>query len=189
MSLLYRRCAGLDVHKKSISACIRMRIDSRKFQTETALFGAFTRDLERLGEWLKRFQVRHVAMESTGVYWKPAWNVLESTHWKFDLLLVNPQQVRALPGKKTDQQDCERIAVYLQQGLLRGSFIPPQPIRELRELTRRRVHLQGDRNRVIMSDWRSIFETVACLMPRVSAERFWVNSRAVRSSSRASHAG
>ena len=159
MSLLYRRCAGLDVHQKSISACIRIRISSRKLQTETAVFGAFTQDLERLAGWLKQFQVKHVAMESTGVYWKPVWNVLEATRWKFDLLLINPQQVHALPGKKTDQQDCERIAAYLQQGLLRASFVPPKPIRELRELTRRRVHLQGDRNRVINRIGR-LLETV-----------------------------
>jgi transposase len=75
--------------------------------------------------------------------------VLEASRWKFGLVLVNPQQVRALPGRKTDQQDCERIASYLQQGLLRGSFVPPKPTRELRELTRRRTHLQGDRNQVI----------------------------------------
>jgi transposase len=159
VSLLYRRCAGLDVHQKSISACIRIRISSRKLQTETAVFGTYTRDLERLAEWLKQFQVKQVAMESTGVYWKPVWNVLEAARWKFVLLLVNPQQVHALPGKKTDQQDCERIAAYLQQGLLRGSFVPPQPIRELRELTRRRVHLQGDRNRIINRIGR-LLETV-----------------------------
>jgi len=102
-----------------------------------------------MAEWLKTRKVRHVAMESTGVYWKPVWNVLESGKWKFDLVLVNPQQVRALPGKKTDREDSARISAYLQQGLLRGSFVPPKQTRELRELTRRRTHLQGDRNRVI----------------------------------------
>ena len=106
MSVLYRCCAGLDVHKKSISACIRIRISSRKLQTETAVFGTVTRELERLAEWLRQFQVKHVAMESTGVYWKPVWNVLEAARWRFELWLVNPPQVRALPGKKPDQQDC-----------------------------------------------------------------------------------
>lgn len=149
MTLLYRRCAGMDVHKKSISVCIRIRTARDHFETETAVFRTFTRDLEQMAEWLKARKVRHVAMESTGVYWKPVWNVLESTRWKFDLLLVNPQQVRALPGKKTDREDAARIAGYLQEGLLRGSFVPPQGTRELRELTRRRTHLQGDRNRVI----------------------------------------
>ena len=149
MSLIYRRCAGLDVHKKSISVCARVRDGDHPFKTEAASFGTFTCDLRAMAEWLKARKVRHVAMESTGVYWKPVWNVLESSRWKFDLLLVNPQLVRALPGKKTDREDSERICGYLQQGLLRGSFVPPKRTRELRELTRRRAHLQGDRNRVI----------------------------------------
>lgn len=149
MSLLYRRCAGLDVHKKSISVSVRVRVGSDQAKTESATFGTFTSDLKEMAEWLKERKVRHVAMESTGVYWKPVWNVLEATKWKFDLLLVNPQQVRALPGKKTDREDSDRISGYLQQGLLRGSFVPPKGTRELRELTRRRAHLEGDRNRVI----------------------------------------
>lgn len=149
VTLIYRRCAGLDVHKKTVSVCFRFRIARDKFATESTVFGTFTADLERLAAWLKERKVHHVAMESTGVYWKPVWNVLEASKGKFELLLVNPQHVRALPGKKTDKQDCERIAGYLQQGLLRGSFVPPKCTRELREWTRRRTHLQGDRNRVI----------------------------------------
>ena len=149
MTLIYRRCAGMDVHQKSISVCVRMRTSGHQLDTETAVFRTFTRDLQQMTEWLKERKVRHVAMESTGVYWKPVWNVLEASRWKFDLVLVNPQQVRALPGKKTDREDAARIARYLQEGLLRSSFVPPQPTRELRELTRRRTHLQGDRNRVI----------------------------------------
>lgn len=119
VTVVYRRCAGLDVHKKSISVCVRIRRARDKFQTETAVFGTFTKDLEHMAEWLRGHKVQHVAMESTGVYWKPVWNVLEASKGGFQLVLVNPQQVRALPGKKTDQQDCERIAGYLQQGLLR----------------------------------------------------------------------
>ena len=149
MSLIYRRCAGLDVHKKSISVCARLRDGDHRSATESATFGTFTCDLKAMADWLKARKVRHVAMESTGVYWKPVWNVLESSRWKFDLLLVNPQLVRALPGKKTDREDSERISGYLQQGLLRGSFVPPKATCELRELTRRRAHLEGDRNRVI----------------------------------------
>lgn len=149
VSLIYRRCAGLDVHKDSISVSAQIRVGGHQSTTELATFGTFTCDLRGMADWLKTRKIRHVAMESTGVYWKPVWNVLESTKWKFDLLLVNPQLVRALPGKKTDREDSERISGYLQQGLLRGSFVPPKPTRELRELTRRRTHLQGDRNRVI----------------------------------------
>ena len=147
MSLLYRRCAGLDVHKKAISVCVR--VAGHRSESESATFGTFTHELKVMADWLKGRQVRHVAMESAGVYWKPVWNVRESTKWKFDLLLVNPQQVRALPGKNTDREDSARISHYLQQGLLRGSFVPPREVRELRELTRRRTHLQGDRNRTI----------------------------------------
>lgn len=88
-------------------------------------------------------------MESTGVYWIPVWNVLEVSRKKLEMILVNPEQVRALPGRKTDQQDCERIAELLQFGLLRGSFVPPKLIRQLRDSTRLRTHVQQDRNRVI----------------------------------------
>ncbi len=149
MTLKYRRCAGIDVHQKSISVCARIRVGRDQFQTESAVFPTFTRDLEKMAAWLRERRIQHVAMESTGVYWKPVWNVLESCKGKFQILLVNPQHIRALPGRKTDHQDAERIASYLQEGLLRGSFVPPSPVRELRELTRRRTHLQGDRNRVI----------------------------------------
>jgi transposase len=126
---------------------------------ETAKFRTFTEDLEQLAEWLKQRKVRHVAMESTGVYWKPVWNVLELTRQHFRLLLVNPAQVKALPGKKTDRRDAKRICGYLQPGLLRGSLVPGRQQREWRELTRRRAHLQGDRNRVI-NRIRRLLETV-----------------------------
>lgn len=140
MTLIYRRCAGMDVHQKSISVCARIRSARNTFTTETAVFGTFTQDLENMARWLRERRIRHVAMESTGVYWKPVWNVLETSKPGFALVLVNPQHIKALPGRKTDQQDAERIATYLQEGLLRGSFVPPQPVRELRELTRRRTH-------------------------------------------------
>lgn len=149
MRLLYRRCAGMDVHKKTITVTIRRRVNSRKVESETSVFQTFSQDLERLRDWLRQHKVKNVALESTGVYWIPVWNVLESARWKFDLVLVNPQHVRALPGRKTDQLDSDRLAELLQYGLLRGSFIPPRAIRELRDLTRRRVSLQGERNRVV----------------------------------------
>jgi transposase len=149
MKLLYRCCAGMDVHKKSVSVCIRRRIAGGHFEVEEAIFGTFTQDPERLRQWLKERGVRQVAMESTGVYWIPVWNVLERGKHKFELTLVNPAAVRALQGQKTDRIDARRIAEYLQYGLLRGSFIPPKPVREMRELTRMRVHIQQDRNRVI----------------------------------------
>jgi transposase len=147
MKLLYRCCAGLDIHRDTVSACIRRRIRGQaEAVIEEQVFGTFTQELERLRSWLKKHHVHQVAMESTGVYWIPIWNVLEKA---FTLTLVNPATVRALQGHKTDRIDARRIAEYLQYGLLRGSFIPAKPIRELRELTRMRVHIQQDRNRVI----------------------------------------
>ena len=150
MRSLYRRCAGLDIHQKSVSVCIRMRAPgSPKVELDEAVFGTFTQDLERLAEWLKEHRVRQIAMESTGVYWQPIWNILEQRKYGFKLMLVNPATVRALQGRKTDRIDARRIAEYLQYGLLRGSCIPPKPVRCLRELTRMRVHIQQDRNRVV----------------------------------------
>jgi transposase len=148
MKVRYAHCAGLDVHKKSVSVCVR-KGKGKKVETSTAVFGTFTSDLERMREFLRRCKVQRIVMESTGVYWIPVWNVLEHGAWKFDLVLVNPQHVRALPGRKTDKQDCERLAELGQYDMLRGSFIPPVETRELRDLTRRRAHLQGDRNRLI----------------------------------------
>lgn len=148
MKMLYSRCAGLDVHKKSVSACIRIG-EGRKTSQETRTFGTFTADLEGLRDWLVEHKVNQVAMESTGVFWIPVWNVLEQCKANFVLTLINPQHVHALPGRKTDREDGQRIAELMQFGLLKGSFIPPPPIRELRDLSRRRTHLQEDRNRVI----------------------------------------
>ena len=149
MELVYKCCAGLDVHKKSVSACIRIQ-QGQQTQIETALFGTFTEDLERLRDWLQQYGVQQIAMESTGVFWMPVWNVLERGDSKrLELTLINPQHVHALPGRKTDQRDCRRIAELHQYGLLRSSFIPPAPVRELRDLTRRRTHLQAERNRVL----------------------------------------
>ena len=149
MTVVYTRCAGLDVHKKTISVCVRIA-KGKQVEQDAGLFGTFTEDLIRLAEFLRKHKVRHVVMESTGVYWVPVWNVLERyQEWQFELVLVNPQHVRALPGKKTDQQDAERLAELGQYNLLSASFIPPLAQRQLRDLTRQRAHLQGDRNRVI----------------------------------------
>jgi transposase len=148
MELFDSPCAGLDVHKKSVSACIRIS-KGNKTHNQTATFRTFTADLERLSKWLEEHQVRRVALESTGVFWIPVWNILERSQANFQLTLINPQHAHALPGCKTDQKDCERIAELLQHGLLKGGFIPPRPIRELRDVTRRRTHPQSDRNRVL----------------------------------------
>jgi len=145
MEVLYPRCCGLDVHKSSVSACALVREGARTHK-KNARFGAMTRDLEELARWLHELGVTHVALESTGVYWKPVWNVLES---QFHLLLVNAQHVKNVPGRKTDVKDSEWIAELLQHGLLRPSFVPEARIRDLRDLTRARASLSEEASRVV----------------------------------------
>jgi len=135
MEVVYPRCCGLDVHKKSISACIVIREQGKPERLERR-FGTYTGQLEELAEWLEQHQVTHVAMEATGVYWKPVWNVLEG---RLALLLVNPQHIKTLSGKKFDRGDASHIADLLQHGLLQGSFVPSAAIRQLRDLTRNRA--------------------------------------------------
>lgn len=147
MKVIYRRCAGLDVHEKSVSVCARI-VRGKQVESIEATFPTFTEDLEELKAWLVRQRIQRVAMESTGVYWQPVWNILEQAPGRLELLLVNPQHVKALPGHKTDRVDAARIAELLQYGLLRASFVPPPEIRELRDLVRRRTHLVADRNRI-----------------------------------------
>lgn len=176
MKLVYRCCAGLDVHRDTVSACVRRRVRGQaEAVIEEQVFGTFTQDLQRLRRWLKKHKAKQVAMESTGVYWIPVWNVLEGG---FRLTLVNPATVRALQGQKTDRIDARRIAEYLQYGLLRGSFIPPKPIRELRALTRMRAHIQQDRNRVINRMAR-LLETVNVKLASVASNIAGVSGMAM----------
>lgn len=141
MEVLYPRCCGLDVHKKTVVACVI----TPKVK-ETCTFSTMTSDLIKLMEWLVKCEVTHVAMESTGVYWKPIYNVLEN---HFTLLLVNAKHIKNVPGKKTDVKDAEWIADLLRHGLIKGSFVPEREQRELRELTRCRRSLLHERSRVI----------------------------------------
>lgn len=138
MEVLYRVCCGLDVHKKSVTACLRFPDPKRARAEEVRTFGTTTRELLRLADWLAAAQCTHVAMESTGVYWRSVYQILEGS---CELLLVNAQHVKAVPGRKTDVKDCQWLARLLEHGLLRGSFVPPAPLRELRELTRYRRQL------------------------------------------------
>jgi transposase len=145
MQVVYARCAGLDVHKKTVSTCISVcEVEGTK-QQQMRVFGTFTSDLLALADWLKEHGVTHVAMEATGVYWRPVWAVLEG---QFQQMLVNPQHIKVVPGRKTDSKDCEWIADLLQHGLLKGSFVPPTPIQDLRDLTRYRAELRQSQNRV-----------------------------------------
>lgn len=137
MDLLYARCAGLDVHPKSVTACARTTSGVRP-EHEVRTFGTSTKELEALSGWLADRGCTHVAMESTGVYWKPVWHVLEG---RFELVLANAMHIRNIPGRKSDVKDSVWIADLLAHGLLRGSFVPPEQIQELRDLTRTRKQL------------------------------------------------
>src|SRR5499426_2589879 len=145
METVITRCAGLDVHKTTVVATVRIpEAGGRRIVTET--FGTMTPDLIALREWLQAYGVTHVALESTGVYWKPVYYVLEDA---FTLLLINMQELKRVPGRKTDVQDSEWLAQLLECGLLKASFVPPPPIRELRDLTRYRVQQVRDRSQEV----------------------------------------
>jgi len=145
MDLIHDCCVGLDVHKKTVVACVRRVGPDGAVEREVVSFGTMTAELLALADWLEARGVRHVAMESTGVYWKPVFHLLEG---RFEVLLVNAHRLKQVPGRKTDVKDAEWIAQLLQYGLLAPSFIPPPPIRELRELTRQRTQLVRDRTAV-----------------------------------------
>ena len=138
MEVLYSHCCGLDVHKKVVAACVVTPTGK-----EIRSFGTMTRDLLQLGDWLAEQKVTHVAMESTGSYWKPVYNLLEEM---FTLILVNARDVKVVPGRKSDVKDAEWIADLLRHGLLRPSFVPARAEREMRELTRYRQSLVSERS-------------------------------------------
>lgn len=146
MEVLYTRCCGLDIHKKSVVACLIITEPGHKPVKETRTFRTMTADLLALADWLSDMGCTHVAMESTGVYWRPIYNLMEGL---FELLVINAQHIKAVPGRKTDVKDAEWIAELLRHGLLRGSFVPSRPQRQLRDLTRHRTTLVQERARTI----------------------------------------
>lgn len=146
MNLLYERCAGLDVHKRNVLVCATTPDSQGQRHKERRTFSTMTPELLRMRHWLQDLGVTHVAMESTGSFWKPIFNILEG---HMEVLVVNAQHLKAVPGRKTDVKDAEWIADLLQHGLLRASFVPPAPQRELRELTRYRTRLVEERSRII----------------------------------------
>ena len=137
MEVIHVRCAGLDVHQKTVVACVRIAVKSKVVRA-VRTFGATTSELLALSDWLSSHGCTHVAMESTGVYWKPVWHVLEGM---FELVLANAMHIRNIPGRKSDVNDATWIADLLAHGLIRGSFVPPAPIQDLRDLTRSRKQL------------------------------------------------
>jgi len=145
MDVIHKCCAGLDVHKKTVHACIRQLTGDGRVIKEQREFDTMTRDLLVLGDWLAAHGVTHVAMESTGVYWKPVWHLLEG---RVTQCLCNAQHIKKVPGRKTDTKDAEWLAQLLQYGLLEPSFVPPTPMRELRDLTRQRVQLTHQRTAI-----------------------------------------
>ena len=145
MQVLYARVCGLDVHKKVVVGCVRILDAQGVVHSTVRRFGTMTADLMELGEWLAQAEVTHVAMESTGVYWQPVFNLLERY---FEVWLINAQHIKKVPGRKTDVKDAEWIAQLLQCGLLRPSLVPDRKQRELRDLTRQRTKLVQQRNAV-----------------------------------------
>jgi transposase len=144
MEEVYRCCAGVDVHKQSVTVnVLRRGVEGKEDLEEVRTFGTMSKDLFGLAAWLEEVGCTHMAMESTGVYWKPIYNIMSAEG--FGVMLVNAQHIKNVRGRKTDVQDCQWIAQLLQHGLLQGSFIPPEPIRELRDLTRQRKKLVSQR--------------------------------------------
>ena len=175
MEVLYTHCAGLDVHKKTVVAC-RLSVDCQGHKVkEIEIFGTTTAEVLRLSDWLLACACTHVTMESTGEFWKPIWNLLEGN---FELLLVNAQHIKRVPGRKTDVQDAEWLADLLQHGLLKASFIPPLEQRDRRDLTRQRTQLVRDRARVL-NRIQKVLEGANIKLSSVVSEISGVSSRAI----------
>ena len=175
MQVVYRRCCGLDVHKSSITACVLVLGDKGQRRVRIKEFGTYLKELERLRLWLFACKVEAVAMESTGVYWKPVWNVLEG---HFPLLLANPYHMKNIPGRKTDQKDSEWIADLMAHGLLRPSFVPPRDIQQLRDLTRYRVKLVGEMNRAVNTNHK-VLEDANIKLASVVTDIMGASGRAI----------
>jgi transposase len=175
MQVVYERCCGLDVHKKLVVACLSIIMANGQRRKEIRTFGTMTQDLLQLLDWLKAAGCTHVAFESTGVYWRPIFNLLEG---EMTVLLVNAQHIKAVPGRKTDIKDAEWIADLLQHGLLRASFIPPAPQRELRELTRYRASLVADRARLV-NRLQKVLEDTNLKLASVASDITGVSARAI----------
>ena len=175
MEVVHVRCAGLDVHKKKILACIRVVDQTGAIERQVKTFGTTTGNLVVLSDWLRACAVTHVAMESTGIFWKPVYAILEGS---FTLLVVNAAHMKAVPGRKTDVRDCEWIADLLAHGLLKGGFIPPMEIRDLRDLTRYRTSLVGERTREI-NRLHKLLETANIKLTSVASDIMGVSAQAM----------
>jgi transposase len=175
MEAIYECVAGLDVHQATVMACRRRFIGAGQVELEVKEFGTSTGALRTLVQWLREWGVTHVAMESTGVLWQPVWNVLEG---QFQLLLVNAQHIKKVPGRKTDVTDAEWIAQCLQCGLLRASFVPPEQVRQWRDLTRQRMKLL-DQHTAVVNRIHKVLEQGNIKLSSVASDVMGVSGRAM----------
>jgi transposase len=175
MDVIHQRCAGLDVHKKSVVACRITPTEQGGWQSEIRRFGTMTEDLLHLADWLMQAEITHVAMESTGVYWKPVFNILEGD---FEVMVVNAQHIKHVPGRKTDVKDAQWIAQLLQHGLLKSSFVPEVDQRDLRDLTRYRSKLIQDRTQEI-NRVQKVLEDANIKLGSVASNVLGVSGRAM----------
>jgi hypothetical protein len=175
MERVIERVAGLDVHKKTVAACLRGPESHGERRQEVRTFGTTAAELLALRDWLEAHAVTHVAMESTGVYWKPIFYVLEDA---FTCVLANAAQIAQVPGRKTDVKDCAWIAQLLEHGLIRGSFVPPAPIRDLRDLTRYRKAVIQERTRQA-NRLHKVLEDAGIKLASVASDVLGVSGRAL----------
>jgi transposase len=175
MKIVIACCAGLDVHKKTITACVRRIVGDGEVVEQTLSYGTTTAELLALLDWLTKEGVSHVAMESTGVYWKPVFHILEG---HLEVMLVNAQHIKHVPGRKTDVKDAQWIAELLQYGLLSPSFVPPAEIRELRDLTRQRTILVREKATVV-NRIQKVLEDANIKLASVASDPLGVSGRAM----------
>jgi transposase len=174
MELVHRKCAGLDVHKDVIVACARI-VEERGVRRELKRFGTTTTELLALADWMQKLGVTAVIMEATGIYWRPVWNVLEGM---FELTLANAAHVKNVPGRKSDVQDAEWLGELLAHGLVRGSFVPPRDIQEMRELTRTRKQLVAEITQHCQR-LQKVLETGNVRLPSVVSDILGATGRAI----------
>ncbi len=175
MQVVYERCCGLDVHKKTVVACVLLTPAAGPPQRQIRTFSTMTADLLALDDWLQELAVTHLALESTGVFWRPIFNLLEEGR---TVVLVNAAHMKAVPGRKTDVKDSEWLADLLRHGLLQPSFIPPKPIRELRDLTRYRKTLVHDRAELVQR-LQKVLETANIKLAAVATDILGKSGRAM----------
>jgi transposase len=175
MDIIIERCAGLDVHKANVVVCIRVAGPNGSIRKEVRTFSTMTTSLQTLSEWMAEHGVTHLAMESTGVFWKPIFNILEG---RFQVFLVNARHVKNVPGRKTDVKDCEWLAQLLQCGLLRPSYIPELVIRQLRDLTRQRTQLVAEQTSVT-NRIQKVLEDANIKLAAVATDVLGVSGRAM----------